>query len=72
MQKRPDLDWVQHVLHDVVTVLAENEMMQSAQMLAVVAAHIQHDLKREKPAPKPADAASANVVMFKSQKSRMN
>jgi hypothetical protein len=72
MQKRSDLDWVGYVLRDVVTFLAENDMMQSAQMLAVAAAHIEHDMKREKPVPQPAVAVSANVVMFKSQKRRIN
>jgi hypothetical protein len=48
MQKRADADWVGYVLRDVVTFLAENEMMQSAQMLAVAAAHIEHDIKRGK------------------------
>jgi hypothetical protein len=46
MQKRADADWVGYVLRDVVTFLAENELMQSAQMLAVAAAHIEHDIKR--------------------------
>ncbi len=68
MQKRPELDWVGYVLRDVVSFLAENDMMQSAQMLAVAAAH----MKREKPVPQPARAVSANIVMFKSQKIRMN
>lgn len=72
MQKRPELDWIGYVLRDVVTFLAENEMMQSAQMLAVAAAQIEHDMNREKPVPQPAHTVSANVVMFKSQKSRTN
>jgi hypothetical protein len=68
MQKRPELDWVGYVLRDVVTFLAENEMMQSAQMLAVAAAHIEHDMRRSKPVPQPTVVTPANVVMFPSQK----
>jgi hypothetical protein len=72
MQKRADADWVGYVLRDVVTFLAENEMMQSAQMLAVAAAHIEHDMKREKhPVPPPTITRSANVVRFPSQKRRL-
>lgn len=72
MQRRPDLEWVGYVLRDVVTFLADNEMMQSAQMLAVAAAHIEHDMKREKPpVPQPPITRSANVVRFPSQKRRL-
>jgi hypothetical protein len=65
MQKRPELDWVGYVLRDVVTFLAENEMMQSAQMLAVAAAHIEHDIKRGKlPDPPAARGDDPKVVAF--------
>ncbi|MDZ4066648.1 MAG: hypothetical protein U1E06_07305 [Tabrizicola sp.] len=67
MQKRPELDWVGYVLCDVITFLAENEMMQSAQMLAVAAAHIEHDMKRQEPVSQPTIAAEANVVRFPSR-----
>ena len=49
MQQRAELDWVGYVLRDVVTFLAKNDMMDSAKMLAVAAAHIEHDMKRPKP-----------------------
>lgn len=71
MQKRADADWVGYVLRDVVTFLAENEMMQSAQMLAVAAAHIEHDMRRSKPVPQPTVTTSENVVRFPSQKRRL-
>ncbi len=71
MQKRADADWVGYVLRDVVTFLAENEMMQSAQMLAVAAAHIEHDMRRSRPVPQPTVATPANVVMFPSQNRRL-
>ena len=72
MQKQADADWVGYVLRDVVTFLAENEMMQSAQMLAVAAAHIEHDMTREKPpVPQPTATTSENVVRFPSQKRRL-
>jgi hypothetical protein len=65
MQKRVSSDWVGYVLRDVVTFLAENEMMQSAQMLAVAAAHIEHDLKREKtPEGPPVRVEGSKVVNF--------
>lgn len=72
MQKRPELDWVGYVLRDVVTFLAENEMMQSAQMLAVAAAHIEHDMNRQK--PPQVQAVSVNdpkIVKFPVQKRRV-
>ena len=68
MHQREELDWVGYVLRDVVTFLAENDMMQSAQMLAVAAAHIEHDMKRLKPVPRVTVAAEANVVIFPAQK----
>jgi len=71
MQNRPELDWVGYVLRDVVTFLAENEMMQSAKMLAVAAAHIEHDIKRSKPVSQPTVVTSVNVVMFPSQNRRL-
>jgi hypothetical protein len=64
MQQREELDWVGYVLRDVVTFLAKNDLMDSARMLAVAAAHIEHDMKREKPLPQPAVATRGNVVMF--------
>lgn len=71
MRKRPELDWVGYVLRDVVTFLAENEMMQSAQMLAVAAAHIEHDMKSEKPSiSRPTITTSEKVVRFPSQERR--
>ena len=72
MQKRSELDWVGYVLRDVITFLADNELMQSAQMLAVAAAHIEHDMTREKPQiPQPTITTSENVVRFPSQKRRL-
>jgi hypothetical protein len=71
MQNRADADWVGYVLRDVVTFLAENEMMQSAQMLAVAAAHIEHDVRRSRPVPQQTAATPANVVMFPSQNRRL-
>jgi hypothetical protein len=71
MQKRADADWVGYVLRDVVTFLAENEMMQSAQMLAVAAAHIEHNMKRSRPVPQPTLTNSSNVVTFHSNKRHM-
>jgi hypothetical protein len=70
MQKH-ERDWVGYVLRDVVTFLAENEMMQSAQMLAVAAAHIEHDIKRQRPVPLPAIGAAANVIRFPSRNRRL-
>lgn len=68
MQQREELDWVGYVLRDVVTFLAKNDMMDSAKMLAVAAAHIEHEMKREKPpVPQPSVTTSTNVVRFPSQ-----
>lgn len=64
MYERTELDWVGYVLRDVVTFLAENDMMQSAQMLAVAAAHIDHDLRRHTPALHAARVAETNVITF--------
>jgi hypothetical protein len=71
MQKRAGADWVGHVLWDVVAFLAENEMMQSAQMLAVAAAHIEHDMIKPSPVPHPIVASASNVVMFPRQRRRL-
>lgn len=49
MQQREKLDWVGYVLQDVITFLAQNDMMDSAKMLAVAAAHIEHNMNRSKP-----------------------
>lgn len=71
MQKQADADWVGYVLRDVVTFLAENELMQSAQMLAVAAAHIEHDIRRSKPSPKPTVTVPSNVVTLQGRKRRL-
>ena len=72
MQQREELDWVGYVLRDVVTFLAKNDMMDSAKMLAVAAAHIEHDIRREKPpVSQPTITTSANVVRFPSHKRRL-
>jgi hypothetical protein len=71
MQKRADADWVGYVLRDVVTFLAENEMMQSAQMLAVAAAHIEHDMRKSRPAQQPTVTTPSNVVTFQGRKRRL-
>lgn len=72
MQKRPELDWVGCTLRDVVTFLAENEMMQSALMLEVAAAHIEYDMKRQKtPIPQPTQVSEANVVKFPGHNRRL-
>jgi hypothetical protein len=65
------MDWVGYVLRDVVTFLAKNDMVDSAKILAIAAAHIEHDMKRQKPSvPQPTITRSANVVRFPSQKRR--
>lgn len=74
MQKRPELEWVGYVLRDVVTFLADNEMMQSAQMLAVAAAHIEHDMKKHN-APPPQvmqEPPSNNVFAFPARAALLN
>lgn len=70
MQKQADADWVGYVLRDVVTFLAENEMMQSAQMLAVAAAHIELDMRRSNPVPQPTLTIPSNIVTFQARKRR--
>jgi hypothetical protein len=71
MQQREELDWVGYVLRDVVTFLAKNDMMDSAKMLAVAAAHIEHDMKKAKPpVPQPTITPPSNVVRFQSRKRR--
>lgn len=73
MQQRAELDWVGYVLRDVVTFLAKNDMMDSAKMLAVAAAHIEHDMKRPKPpVAQPTVQSPANVVKFPSSKRRLD
>lgn len=72
MQKPLELEWVGYVLRDVVTFLAENEMMQSAQMLAVAAAHIEHDIKRNATAPPAVDTPKNNVVNFPTERRCLN
>lgn len=68
MQQREELDWVGNVLRDVVTFLAKNDMMDSAKMLAVAAAHIDHDMKRTKLVPQPTVEVPTNVLTFPSRK----
>lgn len=64
MKKRAELDWIGYVLRDVVTFLAENNMFDSAKMLSVAAAHIEHEMKRQKPYPPAVDVVHANVFKF--------
>lgn len=66
MRNRADLEWVENVLYDVITFLAENELMRSAQMLAVAAAHIEHDMKKgNSPAFEVTrEPTATNVVAF--------
>ena len=64
MQKRSELDWVGYVLRDVITFLADNELMQSAQMLAVAAAHIEHDMKGRNLPIQKTGTAETNVLSF--------
>jgi hypothetical protein len=71
MQKRHEQDWVGNVLRDMVTFLAENEMMQSAQMLTIAAAQIEREMKRQKPVPQPNIIVEANVVRFPSRNRRL-
>jgi hypothetical protein len=71
MQQREELDWVGSVLRDVVTFLAQNDMMDSANMLAVATAHIEHDMRREKPVPQTTVTPPVNVVMFPSRNRRL-
>jgi hypothetical protein len=68
MQQREELDWVGYVLRDVVTFLAKNDMMDSAKMLAVAAAHIEHDMKKAKPTQPATVEMPTNVVRFPRQK----
>lgn len=74
MQKRPELDWVGYVLRDVVTFLAKNDMMDSATMLSVAAAYIEHDLKkRDAPAPRVMqEPMAANVLAFPTRTTLLN
>lgn len=72
MGKRAELDWIGYVLWDVVNFLAENEMMQSAQMLAVAAAHIDHDLRSQSQAPQTACVEETNVITFPGSKMMLN
>jgi hypothetical protein len=73
MQRRAELGWVGCVLRDVVTFLAKNDMLGSAKMLAVAAAHIEHDMKGQKPpVAQPAVPSPANVVRFPSPKRRLD
>ncbi|MDK2775828.1 MAG: hypothetical protein KYX65_12610 [Tabrizicola sp.] len=65
MQKSADADWVGYVLRDVITFLAANEMMQSAQMLAVAASYIEHEMKRQtKTKAQSVSAEGAKIVAF--------
>lgn len=65
MQQQEELEWVGYVLRDVVNFLAKNDMMDSAKMLAVAAAHIKHDMRRQQqPVPKLSVAPHSNVVKF--------
>ena len=72
MQKRSELDWVGYVLRDVVTFLAENDMMQSAQMLAVAAAHIDHDMRRNCPVPQRPHSPEMKILPFPGSKKVLN
>jgi hypothetical protein len=72
MQKRPEQDWVAYVLRDVVIFLAENDMIQSAQMLAVAAAHIDHDMRRKSPARQKAHTPEKKIITFPGSKSVLN
>ncbi|WP_128515191.1 hypothetical protein [Tabrizicola thermarum] len=66
MQQREELDWVAEVLRDVITFLALNDMMESAKMLAIAAAHIEHNLNRPKPASlhKGVELGDAKILAF--------
>lgn len=70
MQQKEELNWVGSVLGDVVTFLAQNDLMDSAKMLAIAAAHIEHDMRREKPVPQAIVTLPANVLMFPNRNSR--
>lgn len=74
MQKRSELDWVGYVLRDVVTFLAKNDMMDSATMLSVAAAHIEHDLKkRDAPASRVMqEPMASNVLAFPARTTSLN
>lgn len=71
MQQREDLVWVEYVLRDVVTFLGKNDMMESAEMLAATAAHIQHHMKRVTLLPQPTVETPSNVLMFTKPKKRL-
>jgi hypothetical protein len=64
MQERKELDWVGYVLQDVITFLIENEMIDSAQMLAVAATHVDHDLKGRKPLLSMASKTETKILAF--------
>ncbi len=72
MNERAEFDWIGYVLWDVVNFLAENDMMQSAQMLAVASAHIDHDLRSRTQAPQTARVDEKNVITFSGRKMMLN
>jgi hypothetical protein len=64
MQEQAELNWVGYVLSDVITFLAENDMMESAKMLSIAAAHIDHDMRRQDVRPETTGSAHTNVLAF--------
>lgn len=65
-------DWVSYVLSDIVDFLVENGRLDSAKMLAVAAAHIDHDLRRGNPAPQTARGADTKALTLPGRKRRLN
>lgn len=72
MYERSEMDWVDYVLRDIITFLAENEMMQSAQRLAVAAAHIEHDMKTRNSALEMTATTKSNVLAFPATRRRLS
>jgi hypothetical protein len=46
MHEAKQFDWVSHVLQDVITFLTENNLEESAQVLADAVEHIELDLQK--------------------------
>lgn len=52
------------MLRDVITFLAENNMFDSSNMLSAAAAHIEDEMKRQKPDPTVVDVVHAELFRF--------
>jgi hypothetical protein len=65
-----DCEWVSSVLSDVVEFLMQSQLTDSARMLIVAAAYIDHEMKRQKQAPQADVKLEARVVMFPAKTQR--